>query len=55
MGVRISVQKFDAPSYLRLHHTDHCEHLYFLVSVRERSADASVDFEGAAGTHETFS
>src|SRR5713101_5184268 len=43
IGALINVQKFEAYSPLRDHHTNRCKHLYFLVSVRERSADPRVD------------
>src|SRR6266849_1923096 len=38
MGVWINVQKFEAPPQLRFLHTHHCQHLYLLAFVGDRSA-----------------
>src|SRR6266852_2358589 len=50
MGVWINVQKFEAPPQLRFLHTHHCQHLYLLAFVGERSADAGANLYGAART-----
>src|SRR5258708_23996262 len=55
LGVWVNVQKFEPHSHLRLHHTDHCERLYLLAFVGERSADPGADVQRAAHTHETSS
>src|SRR5712691_5930770 len=51
IGARINVQKFEAHSHLRVHHTDDCEHLYLLALVGECSVDPGADLQGAARTH----
>ena len=55
MGVSFNVQKFEAHSHLRFHHTDDSENLYLLAFEGERSADPGADLQGAARTQKTSS
>ena len=55
MGVRIKVQKFEAHSEPRFHYTNHCEHLYFLAVMSERSADPGPNLQRMTRAGETSS